>query len=202
MEELPRSSGWGTLFCLVRHGATEWNAVGRAQGHTDVPLNDQGRAQAREVAAILARSPWDEVCSSDLSRASETASIIGEAVGIIPALEPGLRERQLGAMEGLTRDQMAASFPWSVRRGSLGIPLVEGNTRFHSRIRGALHRLALRHHGSSVIVVTHGGFIAACLTALCSPAITPHGIDNCSTTLLHYKGLGRLAPAGPLEVSP
>ncbi len=102
-----------TLLTLVRHGETDWNRDARIQGSTDIPLNDTGRAQARETGRRLA----DEsdaaaplvVVSSDLSRAAETADIIA---GILQAGSvrryPGLRERAYGEAEGLRAGEFHA----------------------------------------------------------------------------------------------
>ncbi|MER7168943.1 histidine phosphatase family protein, partial [Micromonospora sp. NPDC000207] len=61
-----------TRLIVWRHGNTEWNAAGRVQGQTDVPLNDRGRDQARAAAPLLAALRPDAIVSSDLSRAADT----------------------------------------------------------------------------------------------------------------------------------
>ena len=61
---------------IVRHGETEWNVLGRIQGHSDVPLSQNGRDQAHTVARRLAEAPLDVIYCSDLARASETARLI------------------------------------------------------------------------------------------------------------------------------
>src|SRR3954452_11777953 len=76
---------------LVRHGQSEWNAVGRWQGQADPPLTELGRAQAR--AAARAIGELDAVFSSDLRRARETAEVIAECIGVGPVIsDAGLRE--------------------------------------------------------------------------------------------------------------
>ena len=66
-----------TTLLLVRHGETDWNAEGRLQGHTDTPLNDYGRRQARALADALAGDDFEALYASDLARARETAEILG-----------------------------------------------------------------------------------------------------------------------------
>src|SRR5580698_2711061 len=94
------------LVFLARHGETDWNVAGRWQGHTDVPLNANGRAQALSVAEALRGAGLSGVVSSDLSRARETAKIVGESLGVeVAYLDADLRERTFGVFEGLTRDE-------------------------------------------------------------------------------------------------
>lgn len=65
---------------LIRHGLTDWNAAGKIQGQSDIPLNDEGRKQALKLAERLKREsdvqPWDFIITSGLSRAQETLSLI------------------------------------------------------------------------------------------------------------------------------
>jgi probable phosphoglycerate mutase len=97
---------------LARHGETAWNALGRLQGHTDIPLNETGRAQARALADGVAAAGIAAVVTSDLARARETGEIVAAALGLAaPVIEPGLRERRFGVFEGLTRDECATHHP-------------------------------------------------------------------------------------------
>lgn len=71
----------GTKIILVRHGETDWNSQLRFQGGKDIPLNDVGRDQARKLAEYLTDTNIDVIYSSNLSRARDTAQIIGEKKG-------------------------------------------------------------------------------------------------------------------------
>src|SRR5436190_1312043 len=93
-----------TTLLLVRHGETDWNAAGRLQGHTDRPLNEYGRRQAKELADRLAGEGADAIYASDLSRAKETAEIVGERLGLTVVIDADLREKNWGSWEGLTGD--------------------------------------------------------------------------------------------------
>ncbi|MDO5537534.1 MAG: histidine phosphatase family protein [Desulfovibrionaceae bacterium] len=126
----PRS---GRLYFL-RHGQTEWNARRLFQGQTDIPLNDTGRAQAREYAALVRgwfatrdlAPAFSMAAVSPLARARETAEIVladlGEGQNAkVPApaeirLEPGLMEQQYGHWEGLPIDEIRRRFPGSVEK--------------------------------------------------------------------------------------
>jgi broad specificity phosphatase PhoE len=136
-----------TILLLVRHGETDWNAERRFQGHADVPLNPRGRDQAARLAEELTSSEVDAVYSSDLSRARETAEIVGARLGVEVVLDPDLREVDVGSRQGLT---------WSE---SQDLTVWDGESReaHAERVLGALHRIAEQHRGERILVVTHGG---------------------------------------------
>lgn len=95
-------------FYVLRHGQTDWNVEMRLQGATDIPLNDTGRLQAREAATRFMGIGIDHILTSPLSRASETASIVGDLLGLKPAIEPRLIERNFGHFEGLDIEAVKA----------------------------------------------------------------------------------------------
>ena len=107
-----------TTILLARHGETDWNAVGRWQGHTDRPLTELGRRQAAELAERLADVELDAVYSSDLLRAVETAEPVAKRLGLPLQTLPELREVDVGTWAGLTRDEVAERFPDGFRRWS------------------------------------------------------------------------------------
>jgi len=96
---------------LLRHGRTAWNAERRFQGQADPPLDDVGRAQAYEVAALVAALSPDVLLSSDAVRAVQTAAPIADVTGLDVLADARLRERSLGHWEGLTRDEVARQYP-------------------------------------------------------------------------------------------
>lgn len=96
---------------LLRHGRTAWNAERRFQGQADAPLDDVGRAQAYEVAAIVAALRPSVLISSDLCRALDTAAPIADLTGLPVVTDERLRERSLGHWEGLTRDEVQVRYP-------------------------------------------------------------------------------------------
>ncbi len=148
-----------TVFALVRHGETDWNRERRIQGSTDIPLNDTGREQARVTGALLASRRWTALVASPLSRASETARLIGAEVGLgDPELEPRLAERDYGAAEGLTGPEIDLRYP-----DGADVPGREPREAVAERAVAALHDLAARHPGEAVIVVAHGGVIRSLL---------------------------------------
>ncbi|MGZ3305814.1 MAG: histidine phosphatase family protein [Asticcacaulis sp.] len=94
------------MFFVLRHGQTDWNLQARLQGSTDIPLNDTGREQARQAAELLHGLGITRIVSSPLSRALETARIVGERLGLAPDIDGRLIERNFGLFEGLTLDEV------------------------------------------------------------------------------------------------
>jgi probable phosphoglycerate mutase len=149
---------------LARHGETDWNREGRFQGHADPPLNDLGRAQARELADRLAREPLAAVYASPLRRAYETAEIVAAARNLPLRSAAGLREVDVGSWSGLTRAEIEARFPEGYRRWlDFGHGWDDGESyeELGERVLPALLALAAAHDGSPVLAVTHGGPIRA-----------------------------------------
>ena len=143
-----------TTILLVRHGETDWNLQRRVQGHSDTPLNDNGRAQALALADTLDDVELDAVYASDLARAFETARIVAERRGLPVTSVPGLRERNFGTWEGLTDTEIFERYP-AAKNGSWGD--AETQDEMRERVLAALHEIAAVHPGGRVLVVTHGG---------------------------------------------
>jgi broad specificity phosphatase PhoE len=151
-----------TTILLARHGETDWNAARRVQGHTDVPLNERGREQARALAAELREERLDAVYASDLLRAHETARIVAATQGLEVTVLPDLRERNFGTWEGLTDVEVLARFPHA-HTGPWGD--AETREELSQRVLAALRRIAEAHPGGRVLVVAHGGPLRAVLHA-------------------------------------
>lgn len=179
-----------TLLTLVRHGETDWNRDRRIQGATDIPLNDTGRAQAREAAAALS---GDIVVASDLSRARETAEIIAEGLGLpSPRLYAGLRERAYGEAEGVEAAEFIRRWgdwhsaeipgaePWPVLRA-------RGLSALSAVVRDA--RVATAPAAASVIVVTHGALIRELIRHATGGELPPIGerLPNGSAYTMLYE---------------
>lgn len=153
-----------TTILLARHGETDWNAVGRWQGHTDRSLTERGRRQAAELAERLANAEIDAVYSSDLLRAVETAEPVAKRLGLPLQTLPELREVDVGTWAGLTRDEVAERFPEGFRRWSewqTGWEDGETYDEMGERVVGAILRLAGEQEGGRILVVSHGGAIRA-----------------------------------------
>ncbi len=151
---------------LARHAETDWNRDNRFQGHADPPLNEVGRAQAEELAAILAREPIAAVYSSTLRRALETAETVAARHELAPLTVEALREVDVGSWQGLTRAQVESRFPEQFRRWlDYGPGWEDGETheQMGERVLAALCEFAHRHPHERILVMTHGGPIRAAL---------------------------------------
>ena len=173
-----------TRILLARHGETDWNRIGRWQGHADPPLNETGRRQAAELAEQLAGDGVAAVYSSDLQRASETAQVVGDRLGLPVAQDPGLREIDVGSWSGLTRAEVQERYPDGFARWLDGEIGHDGETReeLTERVVAAVERIADAHPEQTVLVVTHGGAIRALRRhAAGEPG---DSIENCGTMAL------------------
>jgi broad specificity phosphatase PhoE len=164
------------VLYLVRHGETDWNVAGRWQGHTDIPLNARGKAQARVAADTLRSIPLAGIVSSDLSRARETAQIIAATLGTeVVSFDPDLRERAFGPFEGLTGDECLRfhAEAWRAWRQEHVAPSgAEDRATLAARVARGLRRVAeeVARDDAAALVVTHGGALrSAVAEALGAP---------------------------------
>ena len=153
-----------TRIIAVRHGETAWNVGTRIQGHIDIPLNDTGWWQARQLARALANEPIAAIYASDLQRAHATAQAVADATGAPLVADPGLRERSFGELQGRTFVQIEADLPeqalrWRKRDPDFAPEGGESLTALRERIAATTHRLAAQHMGGLVLLVAHGGVL-------------------------------------------
>ncbi len=146
-----------TDLLVVRHGQSEWNAIGRWQGHADPVLSELGRRQAAVAAGSI--GAVDGIISSDLLRAAETAAIIAQQLGVGPVMvEERLRERDVGEWSGLTDVEIRKRWPGFLEDGRRpnGFEAVDAML---SRVLEAFDAIHAASPGGSLLVVTHGGVI-------------------------------------------
>lgn len=151
-----------TRVFAIRHGETAWNVDTRIQGQLDVGLNAKGRWQAARVAAALAGEGLQQVYSSDLARAHDTALAIAGASGLPVQTDRGLRERGFGRFEGRTWAEIETHFPaesarWRARDPAFAPEGGETLRQFYERAVAAAAQLAGRHPGETIALVAHGG---------------------------------------------
>ena len=179
-----------TTIVLVRHGETDWNRERRFQGHADTTLNDVGRGQALELAAALRDEGLEAVYTSPLRRASETARIVADVLGLVARELTALREIDVGDWQGLTVDEIRARYP---ERSDVawrsGWRNGETHEQLSDRVVPALLELGRRHPDERVLGVTHAGPIRAALMAATGRSLedsrTEFGrLENCIA--LHF----------------
>jgi probable phosphoglycerate mutase len=150
---------------LWRHGQTIWNAEHRYQGHTDIPLDETGLAQAQRAARLLAALGPQAIIASDLSRAAETAQTLGELTGIPVRHDRRLRERSGGEWEGLTNDDIRDMYP--VQWARWDPPGGESDLSVGDRFAAAVtDGVGVLPEGGTLVVASHGSAIRAGLGRL------------------------------------
>lgn len=193
---------------LVRHGESVYNVESRVQGQADVSLSALGRLQADALAAWTRSLPpdvtIDEIWSSPLARARETAIAMATALGLPLLIEEGLAELHAGIFQGHLWADLEAAFPEAVARWRSGdadyaIPGGESRAGLAARGRAAIEKLAERP-ARHMIVVAHGGVLTAALGSLLSrthpllahaaerPFTKLPALANASLTLLDWPG--------------
>ncbi len=181
-------------FYLIRHGQTDWNVIFRWQGHTDIPLNEAGREQARRLGVRLSSIPIDRAISSDSMRAYETAQLALGGRDLPIRTDPAWREFHAGILEGKT---------WTEIQADHADCVAGMNTDFYGYVfpggesRGAMQTRALESfrsllddgHGQHVMIVSHGMTIRTVISGL-FPEIVKHPmtdmkhVENTSLTII------------------
>jgi len=174
------------VVCL-RHGQTLWNVEHRFQGHSDIPLDETGIAQATRAASLLAALRPSKIVSSDLQRAFDTASALGRVTRLDVSVDKDLRERGGGQWEGLTREEISRRWPreftnWEAPGGEVVTDVAD-------RVSSAIRRWAAEIDSDGLLVVaSHGAAIRLGIAKLMNlpqelwPALG--GLGNCSWSVL------------------
>lgn len=176
-KHLPPADINAPCFCLIRHGQTDWNVVGRIQGLEDIELNAIGRDQAVKTGAYLKQWAWDRIVTSPLKRAAESAELIAQELKL-PLVESMdlFMERDYGDCSGMTAAQRKQSFPDGI------IPRQETLDTLQKRVLAGLQQLALEPKARTLIV-THGGVINSLLAHI------SHGEIGTGKSILHNASL-------------
>lgn len=180
-----------TTLYLVRHGETDWNRDHRVQGHADPPLNETGRAQARDLGARLAGIEFAAAYSSDLQRARQTAEILLDGRDLALNLRPSLRERFLGRWEGHLTSELATLDPeaWRVWLADARDTAPHGGEtedELECRALAAVEKIATAHPTAPVLVVSHGGTLRAILRGWLGHDV--HNTPNCGVYVVSVDG--------------
>jgi broad specificity phosphatase PhoE len=161
---------------LVRHGQSTWNAEGRWQGRADPPLSDLGRRQAEVAADAIGELGIIRIFASPLVRAHQTATIVGNALGLPIEADPRLQERDAGAWTGKTRSEIESGWPGYLADGKRPDGF-ETDDILHHRALAAVRDIAAltTSTGGPVVVISHGGLIRVVERTLGSE---PHSVPN------------------------
>lgn len=142
------------MIYLVRHGQTAWNLEKKTQGHTDIPLNEKGRNQAKILAQVISNLKIDKIISSDLLRARETAEIINEKIGKNITYDERIREINYGILEGAPRDTLTQEM-WDIYNTCPEELKAETKTHVFERIKTFFDEL--QDSKDNTLIITHGG---------------------------------------------
>ena len=150
----------GIPIYLIRHGATHLNAdnvnsVDKIRGWSDVPLTDEGRKEAEQIGQQLKGRGIRSIVTSDLSRAKETADIIGKHIGVKPVSSKDLRPWDLGELTGKDTEKcLPAIADYVHNKPDKAVPKGESFQSFHKRAFKGIDE-AVKNHPAPVAIVTH-----------------------------------------------
>lgn len=153
-----------TEIIIIRHGETEWNIMGRFQGHSDIPLSPEGRRQAELLGQNLAIDAVDKIYASDLIRAMETAQPLAARFGLVVERDAALRELNFGAWEGRYFSEINEETPDMMKMfyrdpESIDIRGIENFQEFRRRVAGRVRAIAAENKGKRVVLISHGASI-------------------------------------------
>lgn len=164
------------MLYIVRHGETDWNKEGRCQGHSNIPLNEQGRNQAREVREKLKNVNFDVVFCSPLDRTIETARIITDGKIIT---DDRIIERNNGILEGKKKVEIKEiqSKP-DYKDEDYNVETPE---ELQIRANIFLDDILPKYKGKNILIVTHGGITVNLRSYLDGPTddIREYVLNNC-----------------------
>jgi len=158
------------LLYLIRHGESQYNAIDRVQGQSDVGLSPLGHRQRRALAVAFDGEPVDAAYASPLRRAAETARPLLERFGLPGQVDPRLKEIHAGVFQECSRAELSERFPEEYARWSTGDPdfvIPGGESRRQLMVRAAEAFEAIRATGDGhVAIVAHGGTLSAAIKVL------------------------------------
>ena len=145
---------------IVRHGQTEWNLLGKTQGHGNSDLTSKGIEQAELLADSMTKYPIDYIYSSDLGRAYQTAEIIGNKLNIEVEKTEALREMNFGTWEGRIIKDIIEEDPelykmWRNEPHLAKIPQGETLSQIKERTDAFIKEINEKYDGKHIVLVTH-----------------------------------------------
>lgn len=174
-----------TTICLMRHGETNWNVEKKIQGRSDIPLNARGISQVQEMHAGIWNTAWDVIYTSPLSRGKSTAHMINDGYDVPIYEDEAFIEKSFGEVEGQPYEYVFSTYPDGIYPGA------ETDAEVVTRVLHAFERIAQKHSGEHILVVTHGAVIHAMLAYF---QVIPDGLEHivlqplCMNTFIYNKG--------------
>lgn len=150
----------GNTYYIVRHGQTEWNILGKTQGHGNSPLTEKGLKQAEELAEGISKYPIDMIFSSDLGRAVQTAEAVGKKFNIDVQVTDALREMGFGEWEGKLIPEITEKYAdiykvWRNEPHLAEIPGGESLYMIKERLQKFIDELNNKYDNKHILFVSH-----------------------------------------------
>jgi broad specificity phosphatase PhoE len=173
-----------TVFGLLRHGQTDWNAQLRLQGVSDIPLNEVGLLQAQKSLDNLSATDWDVILASPLSRSIQTATVIADSFGLEVSILPELIERSFGEAEGLSHTEWRRVF-----ESQEPIPGLESMEALEERAQLLLDRVSRDFAGKRVLAISHGSLIRKVIRMVSNQTLPRDGdrMENLSLNIFEHE---------------
>lgn len=193
------------ILYLIRHGESQYNAEGRIQGQTDIPLSEIGHRQSHAIATAFDQIQLDAVFGSPLQRAAQTAAPLAAKQGRRVEYLDELKEIHAGIFAGLLWGEIEQKYPehalpWREQHPDFVIPGGESRRQLMDRGVRALRTIRERNL-EQVAVVAHGGVLCAALKGLLEiPAErNPFNLFNASISRLVWKARIQLWTLNEIE---
>ncbi|MBA2175690.1 histidine phosphatase family protein [Halobacillus locisalis] len=168
-----------TRLGIIRHGSTLWNKERRAQGSSNIPLDEEGIQQARKLADRLKCEPWEKIYVSPLTRARQTAEVIKEQLQIPLQEDSRLEEVGGGQIEGTTEQERVDRWGEDWRSMELGL---EKKDDVLNRGMSFLEDILAEHEGGRILIVSHGALISHLVKEMTKEESEVQHIRNTSLT--------------------
>ena len=185
-------------FYIVRHGQTNWNILGKTQGHGNSDLTPKGENQALELSKAIKEYPIDYIYSSDLGRAVQTAEIIGSTIGVDVIQTPSLREMGFGDWEGLLIEEIKEDHAktyetWRNQPHLVNIPNGETLHIIKDRVDAFIKELNEKYDNKHILLVSHSVTVRVMLLSFLNSGVENiYRIkqDNTALNIVEYRDYG------------
>ena len=185
-------------FYIVRHGQTNWNILGKTQGHGNSDLTPKGESQALELSKAIKEYPIDYIYSSDLGRAVQTAEIIGSTIGVDVIQTPSIREMGFGDWEGLLieeikKDHAKTYETWRNQPHLVNIPNGETLHIIKDRVDAFIKELNEKYDNKHILLVSHSVTVRVMLLSFLNSGVENiYRIkqDNTALNIVEYRDYG------------